>query len=497
MIELQISKEDFVYDIQAICKSFYPSETITQTAWRNEKEGSLDADMVIKVELLEESVLVTAGNGRTWLEQSGNASYQNRRKYKNILKKSLYSVLSELTGKQLPWGTLSGVRPSKLVMELLEKGATKEEVDQYMKEQYLCSQEKIDLGYTIAKKEWNILKSIDYTKGYSLYIGIPFCPTKCSYCSFTSYPMERFGQWMEEYLQALFREMEYVASKPWKRKLTSIYIGGGTPTTLSEEQLRRLLRKVKELFTMEHVVEFTVEAGRPDTITYEKLKVLKEEGADRISINPQTMNQSTLDYIGRKHTVEDIENAFQMARKAGHQNINMDLIVGLPGEDEEAVKTTLNRIEQLNPESLTVHSLVIKRAATLNENLEQEEERLTGDTKNMMMVAEKYAKTHGYEPYYMYRQKNATGMDQDSQENLGYAKPGKECIYNILIMEEKQSILALGAGASSKFLLPNGKKKIERVENVKSVLDYIQRIEEMRNRKEQFLEIHKGELLRS
>ena len=353
----------------------------------------------------------------------------------------------------------------------------------------------MELGYDIAKRELDILNRIDYKNGYSLYIGIPFCPTRCSYCSFPSYPMEQFGTLVEQYLEALFQEIDFAAGCNWKRKLSSIYIGGGTPTTLTAGQLRRLLQKIKQSFPMEHVEEFTVEAGRPDSIDVEKLKVLKEEGVTRISINPQTMNQKTLDHIGRKHTVEEVEHAFWLAREAGHDNINMDLIVGLPGETVDSVRATLERIERLNPESLTVHSLVVKRAARLNLQLEEEEQNLAANTGEMLLVAADYAKKHGLVPYYMYRQKNATGMDQDSQENVGFSKPGRESIYNILIMEEKQTILAFGAGASSKFLLPQAKKKIERVENVKSVTDYIERIDEMIERKQKFLENYKEEFV--
>lgn len=429
-------------------------------------------------------------------KRKAEAPKDNRRGYKNVLKKLLYELLSKMTGKKLPWGTLTGVRPTKLVMERLEMGESRENIDSYMKEHYFCSEEKIALGYEISRKELEILNAIDYKNGYSLYVGIPFCPTRCSYCSFPSYPMGDFGNLVERYLEALFREISYVASKNWNKRLSTIYVGGGTPTTLSADQLGRLLRHIKQCFSMEHVVEFTVEAGRPDSITREKLEVMKKEGVTRISINPQTMNQDTLERIGRKHTVEDVERVFAMAREVGHDNINMDLIIGLPKESSQSLKQTLSRIEKLNPENLTVHSLVLKRAARLNTDRvneasckveqTQEEMPLVGETAAMAEVSAQYAVTHGYEPYYMYRQKNATGTDSDSRENIGYAKPGRECIYNILIMEEKQTILAVGAGASSKFLLPKAKKKIERVENVKSVTDYIQRIDEMIERKEHF-----------
>ena len=496
MICIQMSKQDFVYDVQGLCKSFYPSTQIVIEEWKQDVHESkaTEAEFVLQVELATEYVcIVLCKDGKEQMYRKAAPS-NNRRGYKNVLKKILYGILSDLTGETLPWGTLTGVRPTKLIMEQLELGQEKEAIFEHMREHYFCSDEKIQLGYEISRKELDILEAIDYKNGYSLYIGIPFCPTRCSYCSFPSYPMEQFGELVEEYLQALFREMEYVATRQWNKRLSTVYIGGGTPTTLSAAQLRRLLEKIKQCFPMEEVVEFTVEAGRPDSITRDKLAVMKEEGVNRISINPQTMNQDTLERIGRKHTVEQVSQVFQLARDCGHENINMDLIIGLPGETKHSIEQTLTEIEQLNPENLTVHSLVLKRAARLHtENLSEDKDKreedtveLVGETAAMAEVTARYAKEHGYEPYYMYRQKNATGTDSDSRENIGYAKPGTECIYNILIMEEKQTILALGAGASSKFLLPNAKKKIERVENVKSVTDYIARIDEMIERKEKF-----------
>lgn len=493
MITIQMSKAEYEYDVQGLCKSFYPSEQIVFESWEKKHVYKKEETFLVRVEMNESWVCVSIHDAQQERKVQEAVDFANRRQYKNVLKKSLYILLTELSGKQLPWGTLTGVRPSKLVMERLEIGETKEEVWQYMKKQYFCSREKMELGYDIAKREFDILNRIDYKNGYSLYIGIPFCPTRCSYCSFPSYPMEKFGALVEQYLDALFKEIDFVAEYNWKRKLSTVYIGGGTPTTLTARQLRRLLQKIKQSFPMEHVEEFTVEAGRPDSIDEEKLSVLKEEGVTRISINPQTMNQNTLDHIGRKHTVEEVEDAFELARNTGHDNINMDLIVGLPGENVESIRTTLKCIEKLDPDSLTVHSLVVKRAARLNLQLEEEEKKMTENTGEMFLVAAEYAKKHGMVPYYMYRQKNATGMDQDSQENVGFSKPGRESIYNILIMEEKQTILALGAGASSKFLLPQEKKKIERVENVKSVTDYIERIDEMIARKQKFLRKYKEE----
>jgi len=323
---------------------------------------------------------------------------------------------------------------------------------------------------------------VDYENGYSLYIGIPFCPTTCLYCSFTSFPIGKWQGRTELYLNALFWEMEYVAEKMRGRVLDTIYFGGGTPTSLSPEDLDAILNKVESTFPMDQVKEFTVEAGRPDSITREKLEVLRKHGITRISINPQTMKQETLDLIGRRHTVEQVKETFRLARELGFDNINMDLIVGLPEEDEEDVRATMEEIKKLGPDSLTVHSLAIKRAARLNMFREKYGNLKITGTQEMIDMTARYAKEMGMEPYYLYRQKNMAG----NFENVGYSTPGKACIYNILIMEEKQTIMACGAGTTTKVVFP-AENRLERAENVKEVEQYIDRVEEMLLRKEKLI----------
>ena len=292
---------------------------------------------------------------------------------------------------------------------------------------------------------------------------------------------------MDTYLEALFKEMEYVSEAMKGRRLDTIYFGGGTPTTLSETQLDKVLTKLEQLFNVKDALELTVEAGRPDSITREKLKVLKAHNVHRISINPQTMNQETLDLIGRRHTTEQIKEAFKMAREEGFDNINMDIILGLPSENIDKVKNTLDEIKALSPESLTVHSLAIKRAAALNVWRYKYSDLSIENSAEMVELAADYASSMEMQPYYMYRQKNMAG----NYENVGYSKAGKECIYNVLIMEEKQTIIAMGAGASSKIVFHNQSDddhsvRIERVENVKDVTNYIERIDEMIDRKRKF-----------
>ncbi len=412
------------------------------------------------------------------LFESCEAEYETRKEGKDRLKRTLYKLYQRITGKTLPWGTLTGIRPTKPVLAMLEMGNGEEEIRQMMEDTYFCSEEKIALTIETARKEKSLLNRIDRRQGYSLYVGIPFCPTTCAYCSFTSYPLERFGKQVEAYLDCLERELTFIAEKMAGRKLNAVYIGGGTPTTLTPEQLERLLGRIHKLFSMEYCREFTVEAGRPDSITKEKLQVLKHNNVKRISINPQTMNEETLRRIGRRHTVQEVKDAFSLARQLGFSNINMDIIVGLPGETMEDVAETMAELKKLDPDSITVHSLAIKRAARLHTKAEDFSGLPVENTWETIAFTQKCVREMGMSPYYLYRQKNMAG----NFENVGYAKPGKEGLYNILIMEEVQTIVAAGAGGTTKIVHP-AENRLERVENVKDLKSYILRIDEMIARK--------------
>ena len=438
-----------------------------------------------------------------------NASEEEERKrFKDGFKRFLYQTLCQVTGRSLPWGSLTGIRPTKIAYQMLEQGKGREEITAYYRDKYFVSQEKADLSVDIAERERMLLAklgrgkntgshgdasgriceagdSAGYSQGYSLYIGIPFCPTTCLYCSFTSFPIGGYRKSVDPYVDCLIREMEYVAGQQEGRRLDCVYIGGGTPTTLEAEQLDRLLTALRRNFVFSDVKEFTVEAGRADSITEEKLKVLHRNGVGRISVNPQTMNQGTLDIIGRKATVEQVKEAYALAREAGFDNINMDLILGLPGELEEDVRRTIDRVVEMAPDSLTVHSLAVKRASGLNRMIQEKGMPMLHNTEETMGIAAEGAKRLGLVPYYLYRQKNMSG----NFENVGYAKEGKLGLYNILIMEEKQTIIALGAGSISKRVYPDG--RIERCENVKDVASFIERIDEMIERKRNLLEEHR------
>lgn len=409
-----------------------------------------------------------------------------KKKSKTIIKRSIFKVLSELYDTYVPWGILTGIRPVKIVHSLLDEGLSEVEIRQNLKDNYLIKDEKIDLALDIAKRERVFIYPIDKNK-ISLYVSIPFCPTRCVYCSFPSNPMKQFGHLRENYVKAIVKELKGLAKllKETNKEIETLYIGGGTPTTLEAEQLDNLIKALFMELDLTKIKEFTVEAGRPDTITREKLEVMKKHNVTRISINPQTMNNETLVKIGRDHNVDDIVRCFNMARDLGFNNINMDIILGLVDENVEMVRNTLERIKELSPESLTVHTLAIKRASTLKENLDKYELTRYEEMVSMINLSMEYAKSMGLNPYYMYRQKHMLG----NLENIGYAKEGFECIYNIQIMEEKQSNLAVGAGAISKYVYVD-EDRIERTDNVKNVEIYIDRVDEMIERKEK--EVYKN-----
>ena len=493
MINVTLNRTEFEYDIHSLLKAFFPKEDVgiyyTKEAETDKKNvactshfGGNGEDATNYFEVFYEPDAVTV----EWKNHDKIrffVDFSNRNEVRNILKRNLYRMLERGLKQSLPWGTLTGIRPVKIPMKLLEQGKSEEEIFSHMKQTYLASDEKTALSIAIAKRELKLLSSIDYENGYSLYIGIPFCPSTCLYCSFTSYPLAAWEDQVDAYLDALEKEIDFTASAYAGKKLNAVYIGGGTPTTLKPRQLNRLISKLRESFDFTHCAEFTVEAGRPDSITEEKLRVLREHGISRISINPQTMKQETLKLIGRHHTVQQTIDSFLMARRLGFDNINMDLIIGLPEETLADVRHTLEKIKELAPDSLTVHSLAVKRAAALNIYKDHYEKMQMVNTKEHMELCAEYCDSMGLFPYYLYRQKGMAG----NMENVGYAKEGKAGVYNILIMEEKQTIMALGAGASTKFvtqeLREDGNRYIKRAENVKDVKNYMERIDEMIDRK--------------
>ncbi len=469
MIEVDISGTEFSYDMKALAMVFYP-----------EKECRVVEHPEISTE--DGYSINWRMNGKKW------EKYFPHPYTKNQIKKEVYEYLKTQSGKELPWGILTGIRPAKIPLRLMMQGKEEAEIRDILKEEYFCREDKVRLAVDVAKKEFSLTQGMRHETCANVYIGIPFCPTICAYCSFSSFPAGRYADKMDAYLDALEKEMAHCKEWLAGKQMVSVYVGGGTPTSLSEEQFERLMVMTGKYLPMEQSKEFTVEAGRPDSITEGKLRSMKAHGVTRISINPQSMKEHTLELLGRRHTVEEIRQKFALARTLGFDNINMDLIAGLPEETLEDFKETLREVEALKPDSITVHTLVIKRASRLRkEQLEQGGEMRKEDAciEPMQKEAEQFCRTHGYEPYYMYRQKNKAHTTRNTnQENVAYAKPGKECLYNIFIMEELQSILALGSGGSSKIVFPE-ENRMERVENVKSVDDYISRIDEMIRRKKE------------
>lgn len=476
MIQIQCKETLYTYNLYHITKAFFPNAEIKQCV-------DAEQEPLVRIELDDGSCFLLDAK-----EFEENQKKEDAQEKKKIVTKMVYRFLSEKTGQEMAWGMLTGVRQTKLAMHQMENGMNEAQAKAFLQEVYCVSEKKAGLAVDIACREKALLSKLDYLNGFSLYVGIPFCPSICSYCSFSSSPIDVWSPRMDDYLKALCIELHHIAKETEGKTLNTIYIGGGTPTTLTAKQLEKLLNVIDELFLNEErgaeLLEYTVEAGRPDSITKEKLEVICSHPVTRISVNPQTMQQKTLDLVGRKHTVQAVKDIFHLARELGFDNINMDLIAGLPGENAEDMRDTLRQIEELSPDSLTVHSLAIKRAARMAQ--EQPVRDLHTEITEMVEDAAKTAEKLGLVPYYLYRQKNIAG----NFENVGYAKADKAGIYNILIMEEKQTIYAAGAGATTKIVLPekikteNGKEtNLIRIENVKNIEEYIARIDEMIKRK--------------
>lgn len=397
------------------------------------------------------------------------------------------TLLQEHTGIIQKWGILTGIRPTKLLHSKLQKGEPKEKVHQHLREDYLITDEKIDLMQQIVDRQLDVVPDLhDLGDEVSIYIGIPFCPTKCAYCTFPAYAINGKQGKVDSFLGGLHHEIDAIGA--WLKekgiKITTVYYGGGTPTSITAEEMDMLYEQMYASFPdMEKVREVTVEAGRPDTITPEKLEVLKKWNIDRISINPQSYTQETLKAIGRHHTVEETIDKFHLAREMGMNNINMDLIIGLPGEGVGEFAHTLEETEKLMPESLTVHTLSFKRASEMTQNKNRYKVADRYEIGKMMDMATEWTTIHNYVPYYLYRQKNILG----NLENVGYALPGQDSIYNIMIMEEKQTVIGLGCGASSKFVHPET-GKITRFANPKDPKSYNDGFEHYTDEKIRILE---------
>lgn len=469
-----INNENYFYDIENLVAIFILKSQLSFTAKIDEYFLALKSGQdAIKIEIEDsESFNIEFFYGGNIETKSFTAS---KELFKRSLKKELYIILE---GKYKPlssWGILVGIRPVKIVHEFLDRGLSVSQIKKCLSEDYLIHEEKIELLLEIAIKERPYLYPVEKNK-ISVYICIPFCPSRCLYCSFPSNSLEKKSKLVHLYLEKLLLEIK--ESFEWINTngmiIDCIYIGGGTPTSLNHNQMELLLKAISENTDLSLVREFTVEAGRPDTVDREKLECLKKYGVDRICVNPQTMNDETLVSIGRRHTSEDIEAMMSIARDIGFKCINMDVIMGLPGEDLSHAKKTMRLISKLEPENVTVHTLSIKRASRLNEESALYELAHDAVVEDMIKFSEKELRSNGLSPYYMYRQKKMIGH----LENVGYSLEGFESLYNMRIMEERHTIIALGAGAVSKICFPE-ENRFERVANFKGVEEYISRFDEI------------------
>lgn len=391
---------------------------------------------------------------------------------KNLVLRCLITCLTDWTGITQKWGILTGIRPTKLLHKQRKLNISKEESKKHLKDTYLISEEKLDLMQEIVDRQLKVIPDLyELKQEVSLYIGIPFCPTKCAYCTFPAYAIGAHKNSVEAYLDALHEEIRAIGKFLTEKNIqvTTIYFGGGTPTAITAEQMDDLYSLVYQSFPLAKLREVTVEAGRPDTISEDKINVLKKFNIDRISINPQSYTQNTLKAIGRHHTVKETIDKYGLAKEMGMNNINMDLIIGLPNEGVEELRVSLEETSKLMPESLTVHTLSFKRASEMSQNKDKYKVASRNEVNEMMNMAVDWTKENGYYPYYLYRQKNILG----NLENVGYSVDGQESIYNIMIMEEEQSIIGLGCGATSKFMSEKN-ETITPFSNPKDLITYNQ-----------------------
>ena len=465
----------FKYEIEATLKLFFNT---ARYSFSNDRNDAVGNDYVI-AEVNGDTISAEVKLGSEAPVKSELITDESQDKEHEMCR-LIYHILSEKTGITPPWGLMTGIRPVKKVIELIRQELPKEKIFSSLRDKYEVTDKKLQLAYDTAVNQLPILDRID-SSAVSLYVSIPFCPTRCSYCSFVSHSMDSAIKLMPEYISALCRELEIIGRivREPDTTIDTIYSGGGTPTSVSAQELRTIMEAVEKNFDLDKVREYSVEAGRPDTITEEKLRVIKELGAERISVNPQTLNDDVLKVIGRKHTGADAVKAFELARKIGFKNINTDLIAGLPTESADSLRNTLDKMIELDPESITVHTLTIKRSANLFENSSA---NIGNPAAEMVDYSIPALMSHGYLPYYMYRQKNTV----DNLENVGYAKNGFESYYNIVIMDETQTILGAGCAASTKLVYPDG--KIQRIHNYKFPYEYIRSFDKLMDKKEEVTE---------
>lgn len=477
-MNLYVKNHNFHFELENLTRLFFPNEKITVI-----RDFSEPQPPYIYTEV-SDKITISVNIG------SFNKSETAVKKLADddnelVSAQLLYKLLCDFTGLTQPWGILTGVRPVKLLRRLAEESSEEQAVKKFEKD-FFVSNEKIALSRETEHNERKILE-LSKPESFSLYVGIPFCPSRCSYCSFVMASIERAEKLIEPYTKLLCEEIKRTAEIANKLglRLETVYFGGGTPTTLSAEQLDTVLGTVNNSFDMSTCREFTVEAGRPDTIDIAKLFVLKENKVDRISINPQTVNDEVLKTIGRKHTAQQFFDAFELARKCGFDNINTDLIAGLPTDTPESFKNSLDSIVRLNAECITVHTLCMKRASRLTTEGVTLDLQQARDAREMLAYTQNILGQNEYIPYYMYRQSRMVG----NLENVGWSKRGFESLYNVYVMDETHTILACGSGGVTK-LKRNNPDYLERIFNFKYPYEYIDRFDELIQRKSGIMQFY-------
>ena len=475
---LAVIGHNFRYETENVIRIFFPLEKINIVEQLPEETDDVVITYLKDGKIGCEVRILSAEEKR-----EADVSDKTEKEQELVLAKLLYDIFTSITGIVPSWGILTGVRPSKLMRNLISENGEENAID-YFRNELLVSSKKTDLALAVAKAEDRII-ALSGEKSFSLYISIPFCPTRCSYCSFVSHSVAQAKKLIPDYVRLLCREIEEISviSKELGLNLETVYFGGGTPTSLDAEDLLAITDAVGRSFDVKNIREYTIEAGRPDTLNRDKLAVMKNAGVSRISINPQTFNAKVLENIGRKHSPEMTVEAFRMARESGFDNINMDFIAGLPGDTYESFRNSIDTAVSLNPENITIHTLALKRAANIV--TKGETDTVYAETAQMLEYSDSALSAAGFFSYYMYRQSKTVG----NNENVGWSKEGRECLYNIYMMEEIHTVLAAGGGAVTKLKNPF-ENKIERIFNFKYPYEYISRFDELTERKKYINEFY-------
>lgn len=487
-MNLLLNRPDYFYEMENICRLFLPAERFVKN------QDTVSNSDYAACDFLTENGVTTAHCKLYFQHEFSEItepcpSLGDKREEEITMARGLYHLFSKRLGFAPQWGILTGVRPGKLYSSLLRELGSHTAAKNYMQHRLLVQEDKIDLCRAAFGAEEKA-KNLSSPNAFSLYISIPFCPSRCSYCSFVSHSVEKTAQLVPEYVKLLCLELEEIGKivQTLGLELRTIYFGGGTPTQLTAAQLDTIMTTIEDHFDCSHVLEYTVEGGRPDTITIEKLKTLKAHGVGRLSINPQTMNDSILNLIGRRHTARQVIEAYELARTIGFSAINMDVIAGLPGDTAEGFLNTLTQLLALSPENLTVHTLSLKRSSFLTTEGKPAAIPDAEAVNFMLSTAKKELTDAGYEPYYFYRQSKMLG----NLENIGWTKENKDCLYNIYMMNELHTVLAAGAGGVSRLKAPND-EQIERIFNYKYPYEYKERFATILQRKKgigEFYEQH-------